>query len=326
MNIQLLKDLCSVYGPTSYEETVAEFILNDIKDYIDDFKFDRLGNLIVHKKGQGRKMMLAGHMDQFGLLVTDINKDGFLYFAPLGGISPENLITQRVIFKNGIIGIVNCERIGNNFKMTLDKMYIDIGARNKDDAEKYVSVGDVCVFHTIPLIDNNKIISPALDDRSGCFIMMEALKRIKNSAFDLYFAFTVQKEVGTKTSAYSVEPDYGIVFDVTASFDTPKAKKLPSKMYGGAAIKLKDSSFLCHPTMVKHFEKCAKEANINYQFEILETGDMHSDAIHISYGDVPSGVISIPARNLHSASEMCALSDISDCIELAVKVLEMEIS
>ena len=325
MNINLLKNLCSVYGPSGDEGDVAAFILSDINPHIDAHETDALGNLIAHKKGPGKKMMLAGHMDQLGLLVIDITKEGFLYFSPLGGNPPSNLKTQRVTFKNGTTGMVNCERLEDNKEMTIDRMYIDIGAKDADDAAKHVSVGDVAVFAAPPYADRGVLISPAIDDRVGCFIMMEALKQIKNPAFDLYFVFTVQEELGlrgAKTSAYAIEPDYGVAFDVTASYDTPKTRKLPSKMYGGAAIKLKDSSLICHPTIIKHMEQCAKDAGVRYQFEILEAGGTDSGSIHMSRSGVPSGVLSVPTRNLHSSSEMCALSDVEDCIRLTVRMLE----
>ena len=328
MNVELFKNLCAVYGPSGDEGNVAAFILNDIKDYIDGHEIDALGNLIAHKKGPGKKMMLAGHMDQLGLIVVDITKEGFLYFSPLGGNPPTNLKTQRVVFKNGAAGVVNCERLDNDKDMTLDRMYIDVGAKDDIDAANYASVGDIAVFAAPPFAVTAKFISPAIDDRAGCFVMMEALKKITSPAFDLYFVFTAQEELGirgARTSAYSVDPDYGIAFDVTPAFDTPKARKLPAKLHGGAAIKLKDSSVICHPNIIKHMEQCAKDAGVKYQFEILESGGTDSGSIHISRGGVPSGVISIPTRNLHSSGEMCSLSDVEDCIALTVKALETPI-
>jgi endoglucanase len=328
MNVQLLKDLCAVYGPSGSERSVREFITNEISGYADSCETDAMGNLIAYKKGPGKKMMLAGHMDQLGLMVTGIDKEGFLRFTTLGGHNPENIKTQRVIFKNGTVGMVNCERLEDDKKMTLDTLYIDIGAADAEDAGRHVAVGDVCVFCAPQLSDEKKLISPAIDDRVGCFVMIEALKQLKNPAFDLYFVFTAQEEVGlrgARTSAYLVSPDYGIAFDVTVAYDTPKALKMPSKMYGGAAIKIKDSSLICSPVMVQHMERCAKEAGVKYQFEILTQGGTDSGAIQLTKTGVPSGVLSIPTRNLHSASEMCALSDVEDCISLTVKILETAI-
>jgi endoglucanase len=328
MNIELLKKICSIKGASSEEQNIAEFILNEIKDYIDEHSIDALGNLIARKKGSGKKMMLAGHMDQIGMMVTHIDKEGFIWFTNIGGLSPTVIHSARVVFSNGTTGILGCERLEDPAKIAIDKMYIDIGAVSKEEAEKHVSIGDICVFSNEPVVDEHKIITPYLDDRIGCYVMIEALKKLKNPAFDLYFVFTVQEEVGlrgAKTAAYSVDPDYGLSFDVTISADTPKCRKLPQKFDGGACIKIKDSSLICHPLIVKHMEKCAKEADIKYQFEILESGGTDSGAIHVNKGGVPSGVLSIPTRHIHSMNEMARLSDISDCVDLTVKILETDI-
>jgi len=328
MNNDLLLKLCTVYGPSGREEAIRNMILDEIKDHIDGYEVDALGSLIAHKKGPGKKMMLAGHMDQIGLMVTHITKEGFLYFSPIGGKSPMNCLGTRFVFANGTIGTAACERLDNPKDIELSKMYIDIGARDEEDAKKQVKVGDVCVYAGEAVINGGAVISPALDDRVGCFIMIEALKQIKNPAYDMYFVFTTQEEVGlrgARTSAYAIEPDYGLAFDVTISADTPKARKFPSKMYGGAAIKLKDASLLCHPKVISHLEKCAEDAGIKYQYEILEMGGTDSGAIHVNKGGVPSGVISVATRYVHSANEMCAVSDVEDCIKLTVKALESAI-
>jgi len=328
MNTKLLKKICSIKGASSEEGNIAEFVLNEIKEYIDDYSIDALGNLIAHKKGSGKKMMLAGHMDQIGMMVTHINKEGFIYFTNVGGLSPTVIHSCRVVFSNGVTGVVNCERLEDPAKITLEKMFIDIGAVTKEEAEKHVKIGDICVYQNDPVVDEHKIMTPYLDDRVGCYVMIEALKKLKKPAFDLYFVFTVQEEVGlrgAKTSAYSIDPDYGISFDVTIAADTPKCRKLPQKFDAGACIKIKDASVLCHPLIIKHMEKCAKAAKVKYQFEILEAGGTDSGAIHLNKGGVPSGVISIPTRYIHSMNEMARLSDISDCIDLTVKVLETAI-
>ena len=328
MNTELLKKICSIKGASSEEDKIAGFILGEIKDYIDEHSIDALGNLIARKKGSGKKMMLAGHMDQIGMMVTFIDKEGFIYFTNIGRLTPTVIHSCRVIFSNGTTGIVNCERLEDPKKLALDKMYIDIGATTKEEAEELVKIGDICVYHNEPVIDGFKIMTPYLDDRIGCYVMIEALKKLKNPAFDIYFVFTVQEEVGlrgAKTSVYTIDPDYGVAFDVTLSADTPKCRKLPQKLGGGACIKIKDASLLCHPRIIKHMEKCAIKAGIKYQFEILEAGGTDSGAMHVNKGGVPSGVISIPTRYVHSMNEMARLSDIQDCIDLAVEVLETEI-
>jgi len=328
MNIEFLKKICAANGVSGHEQTISDLIKDEIKGLVDECKTDALGNLIAHKKGSGKKMMLAGHMDQIGLMVTHIDKDGFLRFAEIGGFNHVVLLAQRVVFTSGLIGVIGCEHLDNPKDMSIDKLYIDIGAKNAEAAKKLVKAGDVCVYANPPVESGDVFISPAIDDRIGCFIMIEALKRLKKPAFDLYFVFTSQEEVGLRgatTAAYAIEPDYGLAFDVTVSADTPKERPLPSKMFGGATIKLKDRSLLCHPTIIKHLEKCAEDGGIKYQHEILEFGGTDSGAIHVSRGGVPTGAISISSRHIHTANEMCALSDIEDCIALAVKALETPI-
>jgi len=160
MNKDLLKKICSIKGASSEEDNISKFILNEIKGLIDKHSFDKMGNLIAHKKGSGKKMMLAGHMDQIGMMVTFIEKEGFIRFTNIGGLTPTVIHCARVIFSNGITGIVNCERLEDPTKITLDKMFIDIGAVSREEAEKHVKIGDICVFANEPIIDDHKIMTP----------------------------------------------------------------------------------------------------------------------------------------------------------------------
>ncbi|KAB3534023.1 M42 family metallopeptidase [Alkaliphilus pronyensis] len=327
MNKELLKEMCSVYSPSGNEAAIRDFIMQEIKDYVDEINVDPLGNLIARKKGNGKKIMFAGHMDQIGLMVTFIDKEGFLRFTNVGGLSPSITMSQRVIFSNGVVGVVGCEKLDDIKDLKLDKLFIDIGAQSKEEAEEMVSIGDVCVYYSEALIDDKKVISQGLDDRVGCFVLIEALKQIKNSLNDLYFVFTVQEEVGirgAKTSAYTINPDYGIAVDVTMTGDTPNAKKMAVKLGEGAAIKIRDNSLLCHPKVKDTMIKVAKDSDIKYQLEVLEFGGTDSGAIHLTRSGVPSGVISIPTRYIHSNCEMCYLSDISAAIDLSVKLSQTD--
>ena len=329
MDYNDLIKMCAVNGISGNEGQIRSLILSMIENHIDDYSVDALGNLIAHKKGPGKKIMLAGHMDQIGLIVTYISKEGFVYFSTIGGLRPAYCLGQRFSFPGGAVGVVACERLDDPKDLSFEKMYLDIGAKDGEDARQQVKIGDVCVYAAGPVISGGVLVSPALDDRVGCYVMVEALKRVKTPVFDMYFVFTSQEEVGlrgARTSAFAIEPDYGLAFDVTISSDTPKARKFPSKMYGGAAIKIKDSSLLCHPLIIKHLEDCAAQAGVRYQYEILEAGGTDSGAIHLTKGGVPSGVISVATRYIHSANEMCALSDIEDSISLTVKALETEIT
>lgn len=325
MNFSLLKELVGVYGPASNEKLIREYILNEIKDYVDEMEIDALGNLIARKKGNGKKVMISAHMDQIGLMVIDIDEKGFLRFTNVGGISPVVSLSQQVIFENGTIGVVYAEPIEDISKLKLENMYIDIGAFSKEEAEKKISIGDICRYKSEYIENENVVFTPYLDDRVGCFIAIEALKSIKNPVNDLYFVFSVQEEVGlrgAKTAAYRIEPDIGIALDVTSHGDTPKAKRFAIGLNKGAAIKVKDNSIICHPKVKDLLVSLAKDNRIPYQMEVLEFGGTDSGVIHINKEGVPSGVISIPTRYVHSTIEMASKDDIINCTKLLVKFLE----
>lgn len=325
MNFNSLKEIVEVYGPSSREHIIRDYILEEVKDHVDEVRVDALGNLIAHKKGNGKKVMISAHMDQIGLMVIDIDDKGFIRFTNVGGISPFISLSQKVIFENGTIGIINAEPVEDISKLKLENMYIDIGAFNKEEAEKQVSIGDICIYKS-EFIENKNIVSTRyLDDRVGCFIAIEALKTINNPINDLYFVFSVQEEVGlrgAKTAAYSIDPDIGISLDVTATGDTPKAKRMAIELNKGAAIKVKDNSIICHPKIKDLLVNLAKENEIPYQMEVLEFGGTDSGAIHVSREGVPSGVISIPTRYIHSTVEMVSKNDIENCTKLLTKLLE----
>ncbi len=325
INFDLLKQLVGIYGPTSNEKLIREYIISEIRDFVDETFVDALGNLIARKKGNGKKVMISAHMDQIGLMVIDIDEKGFLRFTNVGGISPVISLSQQVVFENGTIGVVYSEPVDDISKLKLENMYIDIGAFSKEEAEKKVSIGDICIYKLEYVENENVVFTPYLDDRVGCFIAIEALKSIKNPVNDLYFVFSVQEEVGlrgAKTAAYRINPDVGIALDVTSNGDTPKARRFAISLNKGAAIKVKDNSIICHPKVKELLVSLAKNNEIPYQMEVLEFGGTDSGAIHISKEGVPSGVISVPTRYVHSTIEMASKNDIINCTKLLVEFLE----
>lgn len=324
-NSSLLKDIVKVYGPSGKEGKIREFIINEIKDYVDEIKTDALGNLIARKSGAGNKIMISAHMDQIGMMITDIDEKGFIRFTNVGGIYPHASYGQRVIFENGTKGSIFSEPLDDMSKLKLENMYIDIGAFSREEAEKSVKIGDTCIYNTDMDENDNVVFTSYLDDRVGCFVAIEALKTIEKSNNDLYFVFSVQEEVGlrgAKTAAYGINPDYGISLDVTAHGDTPKAKRFAVGLNKGVAIKVKDNSIICHPAVKDKLVDLAIENNIAYQMEVLEFGGTDSGAIHLNGEGVPSGVISIPTRYVHSTMEMASKNDINSCIKLLKAYLE----
>lgn len=314
--MELLKKLSLFCAPSGREESVAEFIKNEIKDYADSVYTDNLGNLIVHKKGAGKKIMFASHMDEIGIVVTYIDDNGYLRFSDVGGLYTKYLSGRRVVFENGIEGVIYTEP--KNDKNSLLKMYIDIGAKTREDAEKSVNVGDMAVFCGNFNEQNGVILGKALDNRAGCFALIEAIKRIK-SENDLYFVFTVQEEVGlrgARTAAYRVNPDIAISVDVTDTGDTPKSDSVAVKLGKGAGIKVMDYSVICDRDVKMSLIEIAKSENIPYQLEVMTEGGTDAGVMHFARGGVKTGGISIPTRYIHSPSEMIEKSDLDAVIKL----------
>lgn len=327
INNALLEKLLMTFGPSGNEDRIREVIKEEIKDYVDEIKVDALGNLIGIKKGDGKKIMVASHMDEIGVMINSIDEKGFLRFTNIGGVSPFTSLYQRVIFADGTIGTLGMEKLDEIKDLKLNKMFIDIGASSKEEAMKKVNVGDVACFYAPFVQKDDYIISKALDDRIGCFVSIEALKALKSSPNEVYFVFTVQEEVGlrgARTAAYGINPDIGIAVDVTGTGDTPKAATMDVSLGKGAAIKVKDMSVIAHPAVKNLMTEVAKENNMPFQYEILDMGGTDSGAIHLTRSGVPSGVISVPCRYVHSPSEMVSVHDVDNAIKLLTKILEKE--
>lgn len=326
---ELLKKLTEAYGPSGNEEIIRDVIRQEIEGFVDEVRVDTLGNLIAVRRGSGKKVMLAAHMDQIGFMVTHIDDKGFLRFTRVGGVSIRDSIRRRVIFKNGITGVVSYEEEIEDIKdIKFEKMYIDIGASSREQAESMVSIGDVAVYHSAFSENCGRYIGKAMDDRAGCALLIETAKRLKASPHEIYFVFTVQEELGVrgaKTAAYALNPDVGIAVDVTLTGDTPKSRPMAVKLGGGPAIKVKDVLVLAHPKVRNLMVKRAREAGIPYQMEILEAGGTDAGAIHLTREGIPSGVLSIPCRHVHSDSEMVDANDLENGVKLMTHILEGEI-
>lgn len=320
--MELLRELTEKYGPSGRENKIREYIKEQVSPYADDIETDVLGNLIVHKKGTGKKIMMAAHMDEIGIIVTFIDDNGFLRFANVGGLNTKDLLYNRVVFENGVTGVIGTEK--ENKDRAMSKLFIDIGAKNKEEAEKMVSVGDMATFDGKFVKSGDVVISKALDNRAGCYVLIEALKQVKTDN-DLYFVFTTQEEVGlrgAKTSAYGINPDMAIAVDVTDTGDTPNAEDMAVKMGKGAAIKVMDYSVLCDSTIRTGLIECAKNNNIPYQLEVMTDGGTDAGAISVTRSGIKTGGISIPTRYIHSPAEMASISDIENCVKLLVTFLE----
>ena len=313
-----VKLLACAYGPAGREDKIASVLADELRPYVDELRRDVLGNLIGYKKGtSGRTVMLSAHMDQIGLIALDIDENGFIRVAPVGGVSPAVTVCREVVFENGTRGVVYYE----NKKHTVgdiktEDMFIDIGCRTREEAAAHVAVGDICVYapHFVDMGD--RIACGALDDRVCCAIILEALKTL-STPHDLYVVFTVQEEVGTRgaqTAAYGVKPDFSLNLDVTMSADTPECPVLPMKLGMGPTIKYMDRSAVYTKPVIDFMRAVAEKRGIAVQSEILRAGGTDGGAIQRSLGGVAAGCVSVPTRYIHTPVETV---DIPDCLEAA---------
>ncbi len=327
--VETLQKLTGAFGPSGCEGPVAEVIRAMAEPYADECFTDTLGNLIVHKKGNGPRVMFSAHMDSIGLIATHIEKEGFIRFGKVGGLDLPAIYQLPVRFQNGTQGVIAVNEDKEGEKLRLNDLYVDIGAKDRAEAEQKVSVGDMAVFSSPAIMAGRRVVSPYLDNRVGCLVLLMALKRIQTHTNDLYFVFSTQEEVGcrgAKTAAYSIDPDYGLAVDVTGADDVPSATHGSStKLGGGAAIKVMDSSVICHPVMVKKLQALAAEQGIPAQTDVLRSGGTDAGSIHITRLGVITGGISVPCRYIHAPSEMADQDDIEACAALAAALAESEL-
>lgn len=322
--IELIKALTETYGPAGNEARIRQLLRDMVKDKADEVKVDALGNLIALKKGKGgKKVMLAAHMDEIGIVVNYVDEKGFLRFSAMGGVYPHTLVGNRVEFENGVVGVIGVEKLENPEKVpTFDKLYIDVGAESREDCP--VKVGDIGVFSRPLVAQGNRLIAKAFDDRIGCAVLVKLIEELKDCPHDLYIVFTVQEELGLRgaiTSAYGIAPDVGIAVDVTRTGDTPEAPKMAVTLGKGPAIKVKDARMVSHPGIRQALIRAAEEEGIPYQLEVLEGGTTDAAAIQLTREGIPAGVISIPCRYIHTPSEMVDLRDVENAVKLLLRYL-----
>lgn len=329
MNMQLLCDILSGYGPSGREGSVRAMIERALCGHVDSLETDVMGNLIAVKKGDGtgRRIMLSSHMDHIGLAVIDADENGFLRVAAVGGVNAAGMCGVHVVFENGVQGVVGKDGSAKE-SVTVENLFVDIGAKDREEALSMVEQGDMCVMKPgMTRLGEHRIASPAMDDRIACFVQLEAMlalpEGIRN---DVVAVFSVQEEVGlrgAKTAAYQVKPDLGIGLDVTPAGDVPEAaSRLPVRLGGGAAVKIMDRSLICTPDVVHRMLETARENGIAVQREVLPYGGTDGGAIQHSRCGVPTGVISIPCRYVHSTAETVDTRDVQAALDLLLAVVQ----
>ncbi len=327
--IELLKQLCTIDGTSGDEGAVREFVISQIKDHC-EYKTDNLGNIIAFKKGKNRslkKILVDAHLDEVGLIITSIEKNGFLRFKTIGGIDTAALLLRRVLINGKTLGVIGCKPIhlmGGDERKKLpdaDTLYIDIGAKNEDDARTLIREGDCAVMCSDFNVCENKILSKALDDRVGCAVLIKLLQQY--AEYDFYVTFSVQEEVGlrgARVAAYSLNPDAAIVIDGTTAADIAEVaeSRQVCRQARGAVVSFMDSA----TAYDREYYNAAINSGLPAQSKCAVAGGNNAGAIHLSREGVRTLVLSVPCRYIHTAGSTADLRDINAVYDLTKYMIE----
>ncbi len=338
--VDVLEKLSNACGVAGREDEVRDLMKELLKPNVDEIREDKLGNVIGVKKGKkdATTVMLAAHMDEIGLMVKNITKEGFLQFAKIGGIDDRILIAQKVLVhteKRSITGIIGSKpphilkEEEKKKVIEADDLFIDIGAKDKQDAQKMgVRVGDAVSFDIkFTRVGKDTVVGKAFDDRVGCAALIETMRKLSKVDCTIYVVGTIQEEVGLRgatIAAFQLYPDVGIALDVTVAGDVPGVKEVeaPAKMRAGPALTVADAGLITHPKVLRLFIDSAEENKIPYQLETGMKGTTDAAKIALTKEGVPSGVISIPTRYIHSPASLLSLKDVENAVKLAVATIK----
>jgi len=339
IDIPLLSTICEIPGPPGFEFRIRKYIEKEIKQYVDDLSIDNIGNIITLKKGnnnpEGKKIMIAAHMDEIGFIVTHIDDKGFLWFHPLGGFDPKTLTSQRVIVHGtedmiGVMGSKPIHVMSQEERVKpakIEDFFIDLGLPYDEVIQK-VFVG-APITRERSLIEMGHCINcKSLDNRISVYILFEVLKNLKDFPYDVYGVFTVQEEVGLRgaqVASHTINPDFGLGLDTTIAYDVPNARpqERVTELGKGAAIKILDSSAISDFRMVKFLKEIADNNKIKWQPEILPAGGTDTASVQKNgkNGSI-AGAISIPTRHIHQVIETVHKEDVIACILLLKAAIE----
>ena len=328
-----LNELTKLSGVSGCEFEVRNYIKSKLSEMGCQFYVDKLGNIIAHNKGKKNKtIMVSAHMDEVGLIVTNIDSDGFIKFKAVGGIDQRVLNSKVVLIgENNIPGVIGSKAVHlmtekeKGVSLPIDKLYIDIGTSTKEETEKLVNIGDYAAFKSDYVeFGDNMIKAKALDNRVGCSIILEILK--EKLDVDFYGVFTVMEEVGLRgaeTAAYQLEPDLGIVLEGTVCADMPKVEEHESStLIGkGAVLSLMDNATVYDINLVRSVAKIAEDNNIAYQYRRSTSGANDAGVIHKTKKGAKVVSISVPCRYIHSSVSVASKNDLMSALKLTKQVI-----
>lgn len=332
--MKLLKKLTSITAPSGGEKALSSFVIEEIKNHCENYTLDPLGNLIVFKKGEktpDKKLMIAAHLDEVGFIITEILDSGLLKFSTIGGILGSVLCGSKVLFSGGNVGII----IPSKATHLLDKekrlempdsddLFIDIGAENKEDAEKLVSLGDKAAFFPDWFENEESVFSKALDDRIGVRTLIKIIKG--KIPYDTTFVFTVQEEVGLRgaaTAAFSVSPDIAVVLDATTASDLPEksGSERVCVQGEGPVVSFMDKSTVYDTDLWHKVLEVAEKNSIPVQLKTKVAGGNDAGSIHKAVGGIRTAAISAPTRYIHSGLSLVRKSDIEAIYNLVLALI-----
>ena len=328
----MLKVLTDLDGVSGNEKAVRDIIFAEVSPFCSEIKTDSMGNLICFKKGRkgGKTVLLSAHMDEVGFIITKITDEGFLKFETVGGVEPKILLSQ-VVRKGDLKGIISLKAVHLLTKEEREKafseseLFIDIGAKSKEEAEKVVSLGDYFAFDSEYISQGDMIKAKALDDRVGCTVLIDALKKEWDA--NLICTFVVQEEVGlrgAKAAVYGLKPDFAIVVEGTTCNDLPEIKDYQrvTEFGGGVAISVMDSASVGDCELISKIINVADTNKIKWQYKASTRGGNDVGAISISGGGIKTASISVPCKYIHSSVSCMNKNDYLSCKELIEKIIE----
>ena len=312
---ELIKKLTEAWGPSGYEHHIRKLIREEVEALADEITVDALGNMICRVGSGGKKVMVAAHMDEIGVMATfREEKTGYFRFSNIGGLIKQTLQGNRVRFEDGTTGVIGVHQGGGD---SLDDFYIDVDDGNGASS---IQPGSPAGFWRQFEARGNRLVAKSMDDRIGCVVAIEAMRKLNKQASNtVYFVFTVQEEVGlrgARTAGFGVDPDVAIALDVTLTGDMAHGPKMAVKLGEGAAIKIHDPGLVVPPAVREWMINRAEADGIPYQLELLTGGTTDAAAVQTARAGVPSGCISIPCRYVHTVSETVDARDVQACVDL----------
>ncbi len=321
------RQLTSVVAPSGHEGSRARMIEEMVRPFVDEVYSDVMGNLYAHKRGKGSKIMVAAHMDTLGFVVDYIDQKGFVKVVPLGGIPIYALLAKRLRFEGGAIGTVMAEPGAEVPKkdirsIAINHFYVDIGARDKAEAESMVSLREFAVYDIQPtMLNDNVLISSYCDDLMGCAVLIEAIRKNETPLNDMIYVFTVQEEVGcrgAKPAANQIQPDIGVIIEVTGALDvmTNIKEKREPRLGEGPTLDAYDSRTIYDAELLDHISELGNRIGHPCQVKCMSTGGTDASAIREVGKSARLACLCMPTRYIHSQAEMVDLRDVQGVLDI----------